>query len=240
MQVLIVHAHPEPTSFCAALRDTAVEAIREAGGGVEVSDLHAERFDPVAGRHDFTTVADPARFHYQSEQLLAAREGGFCDEIRREQDRVRRADLLIAIFPLWWGGPPAIFKGWIERVLAYGFAYEDGRRFDTGFFRGRRGLLAVTTGGTRERFSDTGVYGDIDRVLWPTRRLALEYMGLAVEPPFVCYAAPRVGADERRRYLADWADTVRAVLAKGPAEAGDLPASDARPAAPADAPWARA
>jgi NAD(P)H dehydrogenase (quinone) len=168
MNVLIVYAHPEPTSFCAALRDRAVGTIRAAGHEVTVSDLYRDGFDPVAGRHDFTTVADPDRFHYQSEQLLAAREGGFSDEIRREQDRVRQADLFIIIYPIWWGGPPAIFKGWLDRVLAYGFAYEDGQRFETGFFRGRRGLIGMATGGTPQRFSRDGAYGDIDQVMWPT------------------------------------------------------------------------
>jgi NAD(P)H dehydrogenase (quinone) len=77
MNALIVYAHLEPASFNAALKDAAVEAIVAAGHRVEVSDLYGEQFNPVAGRHDFTTVADPARFHYQAEQMLAAQQGGF-------------------------------------------------------------------------------------------------------------------------------------------------------------------
>jgi len=201
VHVLIVYAHPEPTSFSGALKDRAVAALARAGHTVAVSDLYAERFDPVAGRHDFTTVADPDRFHYQSEQELAARSGSFSPEIRREQDRVRAADVLVLQFPLWWGGTPAILKGWFDRVLAYGFAYLDGRRFDTGVFKGRRALLSITTGGTTERFSRDGVYGEIESVLYPTERLLLRYMGFEVLPPFVAYAAPRVSEAERQAYL---------------------------------------
>lgn len=84
--------------------------ILEAGNTVEVSDLFAEGFDPTAGRHDFTTVADPSRFHYQTEQDKAAAEDGFAADLRREQDRLSRADLVIFAFPLWWGGLPAILK----------------------------------------------------------------------------------------------------------------------------------
>jgi NAD(P)H dehydrogenase (quinone) len=142
MNALIVYAHPEPASFNTALKDAAVEAIVVAGHQVEVSDLYGERFNPVAGRHDFTTVADPARFHYQAEQILAAQQDGFSDEIKREHARVNQADVIILQFPLWWGAPPAILKGWFERVLAYGFAYADGRRFDKGLFRGRGGRCA--------------------------------------------------------------------------------------------------
>jgi NAD(P)H dehydrogenase (quinone) len=210
MQVLIVHAHPEPASFNAALTRAATDALREAGHAVTVSDLYAENFNAVAGRHDFTTVTDPTRFHYQTEQAYAAAHGGFAAEISREQERVWHADLLILQFPLWWGAPPAILKGWFERVLAYGFAYVDARRFDTGLFQGRRALLSVTTGGTPARFAPDGVYGEIERVLWPVRRLTLEYMGYAVEEPFVAYAAPRVDDAEREGYLAAWRQRVLA------------------------------
>lgn len=208
MHVLIVFAHPEPTSFTAALKDRAVEALTRAGHTVEVSDLYGEAFNPVAGRHDFSTVANPERFHYQSEQEAAARSGAFAPDIRREQERVRAADVLVLQFPLWWGGTPAILKGWFDRVLAYGFAYVDGRRFDTGIFKGRRALFSVTTGGTPERFSEEGVYGEISRVLYPTERLLLEYMGFDVSPPFVAYAAPRSDDAQRQAYLETWEERI--------------------------------
>lgn len=208
MHTLIVYANPEATSFTRALVDAAVAEIAKLGNTVEISDLFAEGFNPVAGRHDFTTVADAVRFHYQTEQGKAAAEGGFAGDLRREQDRLHRADLVIFAFPLWWGGPPAVLKGWLERVLAYGVAYVDGARFDTGLFKQKRGLLCVVTGGTQERFSDTGVYGPIEKVLWPMQRLALEYMGLQVADPFVAYAAPRVGEKEREAYLEAWSRRV--------------------------------
>lgn len=212
MQVLIVHVHPEPTSFNAALTRRAEATLRAAGHAVCVSDLHASGFNPVAGRHDFTTVADAARFHYQSEQDHAARHTGFADDIRREQDRVAAADLLILQFPLWWGAPPAILKGWFDRVLAYGFAYVDGRRFDTGLFRGRRALMSVTTGGTPARFAPDGVYGEIGGVLRSVEKLTLQYMGYEIEEPFVAYAAPRVSDGERAAYLTAWSARVLAAV----------------------------
>lgn len=214
MDVLIVYAHPEPTSFNAALVARAKAALRPAGHTVTVSDLYADRFDPEAGRHDFSTVADPDRFHYQSEQALAARQEAFVPEIAREQARVAAADLLVLQFPLWWGGPPAILKGWFERVLAYGFAYVDGRRFDTGVFKGRRALLSVTTGGTTARFGPDGAYGEIEKVLSQTQRLTLQYMGYSVEEPFVAYGAPRVGDEGRAAYLDEFARRVVEAAAK--------------------------
>lgn len=204
MHVLVVYAHPEPGSFTGALKDRAVEALTRAGHVVEVSDLYAEGFNPVAGRHDFTSAANPERFHYQTEQEFAALSGTFAEDVSREQQRLEAADLLVLQFPLWWGGPPAILKGWCERVLAYGFAYVDGRRFDTGLFKGRHAIFSVTTGGTPERFSAEGVYGEIERVLYPVERLLLQYMGFEVLPPFVAYGAPRVDDALRQTYLDAW------------------------------------
>lgn len=231
--VLIVYAHPEPASFNAALKDRAVEALTAAGHSVVVSDLYGEEFNPVAGRNDFTTVADASRFHYQKEQAHAAREGGYASDIAREQARVRDADVLILQYPMWWGGSPAIVKGWCDRVLSYGFAYVDGTRFDTGLFRGRRAMLSITTGGTEERFSDQGVYGEMHRVIYQVQRLTLQYLGYTVEEPFVAYAAPRVDADRRARYLDALAARVTA-LAAMPIDRKELPA----PPSPTESAWA--
>jgi len=210
-RILIVHAHPEPTSFNAALTEEARVALTEAGHSVTVSDLYAQDFEPRAGRHDFTSVADPTRFHYQNEQAFAAKHGGFSAELQREQERVLNADLLILQFPLWHGGVPAIMKGWFERVFAYGVTYVDGARFDTGLFRGRRAMFSVTTGGTPERFSATGVYGEMDLVMRPVRRLLLEYAGYAVAEPFVAYGVPRISEEERKACLKAWRAHVLAV-----------------------------
>lgn len=211
--VLIVLAHPEPQSFSTAMATSAAEALRAAGHEVTVSDLYADGFRPDSGRHDFSTCADAARFHYQTEQAHAAAHGAFAPDIAREQARLAAADLLVLQFPLWWGGPPAMLKGWIDRVLAYGFAYVDGARFDKGLFRGRRAIMGVTTGGTPQRFSPGDAYGPIADVLMPVRRLALEYMGFEVADPFVAFAAPRVDDDARQAYLAEWAEAVTRLAA---------------------------
>jgi NAD(P)H dehydrogenase (quinone) len=211
MNALIVYAHPEPTSFTAALKDAAVSSLRAAGHRVEVSDLYGEQFNPVAGRHDFLHAADLARFHYQSEQLNASDTAGFAPDLAREQERLLRADLFVFVFPLWWGGLPAIVKGWFDRVCAYGVAYADGRRFDKGYFVGRRVILGLTTGGTVERFSEDGSYGEMQHVLYSVKRCILEYLGFEVMEPFVAYAAPRVDAAARAEYLRSWQARLLAV-----------------------------
>jgi NAD(P)H dehydrogenase (quinone) len=216
MNVLLVYAHPEPTSFTSALKETAREALTAAGHGVEVSDLYAEGFNPVAGRHDFTGVFDANRFHYQNEQGHAHATGTFAPDLAREQQRVLKADLIVWLYPIWWGGVPAILKGWFDRVMAFGFAYADGRRYDSGFFKDKTGMLCLTTGGTVERFSAGNVYGPIDQVLYPTQHLMVEYLGMKTYPPFVAYAAPRIDQAGREAYLRQWRERVLEVAAAMP------------------------
>ncbi|WP_071797505.1 NAD(P)H-dependent oxidoreductase [Natronohydrobacter thiooxidans] len=211
--VLIVVAHPEPKSFTHAMACAAAEALIASGHSVQVSDLYNEGFRPDIGRHDMTSVADADRFQVQSEQAHAARVGAFAKDIAREQARIVDADNLILQFPLWWGAPPAILKGWIDRVLAYGFGYVDGRRFDTGVFKGRRAMIGVTTGGSVERFSDDGVYGPIGPILMPVRRLTLEYMGYDVAPDYVAHGVPRSDDTARKAHLAAFAKAVVAMAA---------------------------
>jgi len=199
--ILIVVAHPDPASFNHALANSTAEALRQAGHKVTVSDLAAEGFRADVGPHDVTERADPARFHVQAEQANATSSDAFAEDIRREQARVAEADNIILQFPMWWGGPPALMKGWIDRVLSYGFAYVDGRRFETGVFKGRRAMISVTTGGTPQRFSDDGVYGPIGPLLMPIRRLALEYVGYDVAAPFIAYGVPRKTAEDREADL---------------------------------------
>lgn len=215
LNVLFVYCHPEPASFTHALLEAAKAAVTAEGAVFEVSDLYAEGFNPVAGRHDFETCADPDRFHYQTEQAHAAAHDGYSDDLRREQARVGRADMLVFLFPLWWGGTPAMLKGWFDRVLSYGFAYVDGARFETGLFKGRSSLMCVSTGGTAARFSEGGTYGTIDQVLWPVQHCQLRYLGMEVLEPFVAYAAPRIEQAARQQILADWSTSLRTHIRDG-------------------------
>jgi NAD(P)H dehydrogenase (quinone) len=183
----------------------AREAMAAQGHKVILSDLYADGFRADLNRHDMTSVNNAALFHIQSEQALAARRKAYAADIAQEQARVAEADAIILQFPLWWGGVPAILKGWGERVFSYGFGYVDGARYDRGLFKGRRAMMSVTTGGTPARFSESGSYGPIKDILMPLKRCGLEYLGYEVAEPFVAYGVPRLEDEERRALLRDFA-----------------------------------
>lgn len=203
MNVLIIFAHHEPSSFSAAMLETAVAALRESGHHVEVSDLHEMRFDPVSDRRNFNSVFDASRLSQQAEELHASRIGGFAPDVRAEMAKLVRCDLLVFHFPLWWLGMPAILKGYVDRVFAVGVAYGGGRYFDGGVMRGKRAMCVVTVGGLPREYDGSGHYAPIDTVLYPVHRGIFEFTGFEVLPPFVAYGPNRVGASGRRSMLAE-------------------------------------
>ncbi len=203
-RILAVYCHPEPQSFTHAMLEVVRSVAAQGGHELDVIDLYDRPLMAPAGRGDFQHLSNPDLFHYQTEQRLACGSNGFTEDIAQDQALVDRADLLVLLFPLWWGGPPALLKSWFEKVMAYGFAYVDGARFDTALFAGKRALCALATGGTAARFSEGGSYGSIGQVLWPLQHCQLRYLGCTVLDPFVAYAAPRVTDAERAGMLADW------------------------------------
>ncbi|MES0099100.1 NAD(P)H-dependent oxidoreductase [Mesorhizobium sp. M0019] len=202
MNILIVYAHPEPRSFNGAMKDLAVETLIRAGHDVVVSDLYAMGFNPVAGPGDISGErSDRDFFSLPREQTAAYEAGALSADINAEIEKLKRADFVLFQFPVWWFGMPAILKGWAERVLARGFAYLPGRKYDTGMFRGKLAMVAATTGTSADTYAPDGIDGDILTVLWPIHNGVLRYSGFDVLPPFVAYMPGRVGEDGRKAYL---------------------------------------
>ena len=186
MQAHIVLAHPEPQSFNAHLAAVAREALMAQGWGVTVSDLYAMGFDPCEGPTYYPDRADPARFDAQSEQRHASATGTLPPEVTAEIARLDAADLVILQYPMWWHLPPAMLKGWFDRVFAYGAVYRGDYRFETGRFIGKRALLSPTVGTSRDTYGFDGRSGDIDLMLWPVN-FTLAYVGFGICAPQVAY-----------------------------------------------------
>jgi len=201
MNVLIVYTHPEPRSFNAAMKDLAVEVLTQSGHQVQVSDLYALNFSPAGGPSDFIAREDTDFFHYQREQTHAHASNSFVPELKAEMDKLQWADLVIFQFPLWWFSLPAILKGWVDRVFAMEFAYGSGRRHETGVFRGKRAMLAFTTGGPPSSYTEGGSHGDVFELLRHVQYGMFHFVGMDVLAPFIAYGAARVTAAERAAYL---------------------------------------
>uniref|UniRef100_A0A7J8FAK3 Ribosyldihydronicotinamide dehydrogenase [quinone] n=1 Tax=Molossus molossus TaxID=27622 RepID=A0A7J8FAK3_MOLMO len=180
-KVLIVYAHQEPRSFNGSLKKVAVDELSKQGCTVTVSDLYAMDFEPRATRKDMTSaLSNPEFFSYGVEAYEACKKLSLTSDIIDEQKKVQEADLVIFQFPLYWFSVPAILKGWMDRVLCQGFAFDIPGFDDSGFLQGKLALLSITTGGTAEMYSKTGVSGDFRYFLWPLQREGKEERQISI------------------------------------------------------------
>ncbi|WP_349617754.1 NAD(P)H-dependent oxidoreductase [Azotobacter salinestris] len=201
MNILLVHAHPEPQSLNGSLKDFSVKRLEKAGHVVQVSDLYAMHWKATLDTDDSTDRRADARFDPSLDSKRAFESGTQSQDIAREQEKLRWADALILQFPLWWFSMPAILKGWVERVYAYGFAYGVGEhsdshwgdRYGEGTLAGKRAMLIVTAGGWASHYGPRGINGPIDDILFPIQHGILFYPGFEVLPPFVIYRTGRMG-----------------------------------------------
>ena len=109
MKILYIYCHPLPESFHAAIRGEALAGLAAAGHEVDLLDLYAEGFDPVLS-------ADGRRRYHDTDHN---REG-----LEDMVARLQRAEALVLQFPTWTFGPPAMLKGWFDRMLMPGVAFD--------------------------------------------------------------------------------------------------------------------
>lgn len=156
MKVLVVAAHPVETSFVAALHERAVTVLRDGGHEVDDCDLYAEGFDPVLSRQDRVDYHDTTADRSRVQPYIA---------------RLSRADALLFVHPVWNFGPPAILKGFLDRVFLPGVAFTispDGnlgpqltniQRYGVVCTYGASRLAAILAGDPPRRFMRRGMRG---------------------------------------------------------------------------------
>ncbi|TIT75484.1 MAG: NAD(P)H-dependent oxidoreductase, partial [Mesorhizobium sp.] len=109
MRVLVVYCHPVPESFCASIRDSAVEVLTRRGWEVRLLDLYAENFNPVMS-------CEERRFYNERAPQDPALKPHF--------DHLMWAEAILFVYPTWWYGLPAMLKGWLDRVWATDVAFQ--------------------------------------------------------------------------------------------------------------------
>ena len=109
MRFLVLYAHPVSTSFAAALHRCIVDTLAAGGHEVDDCDLYAEQFDPVLSREE--------RLAYHSPGPNQVR-------VQKEVERLKACEAVIFVYPSWYYGPPAILKGYFDRVWVPGVAFD--------------------------------------------------------------------------------------------------------------------
>lgn len=204
MNILIVYAHHEPSSFTTAIKNVAVQTLEGQGHSVVVSDLYAQGFSAVAQKWDFVTMSG-SHFNYMLEQKHAARlEMSFSPDIVGEIQKVKTADVVMFIAPLWWMGMPAILKGWFDRVLAMGVAWDVDKIYENGLMRGKQAVLVTAAGQPEAYYQTQGRHrATVNQLLYPINHATLAYCGFNVHEPYVALDVVNASAENREKMLKD-------------------------------------
>lgn len=219
--VLIVHAHPEPTSLTRQMADAAEQALREDGHTVSRSDLHAMGWKAVVDADDFPSRVDAERLSVVAESGHSYATGQLTEDVAVEHRKLLAADLVILQFPLWWFGMPAILKGWIDRVWSYGLAYGhqgagNRYRYGEGGLSGRRALVSITTGGPASDYSPRGINGELDELLFPITHGMLFYPGMSVLRTHAVFGTSRFDAAQVEAAKHAWRERLAGIFEESP------------------------
>lgn len=151
MNVLLILAHPDTGSFNHSISEAAAHQLIKNGHDVVFHDLYLEKFDPLLPAGE---IPSEVKLPFQIEK--------YCNELQS-------ADGIIIVHPNWWGQPPAILKGWVDRVIRQGIAYkflegDKGEGIPVGLLKAETAIVFNTANTPHEREND--VFGDPLQLLW--------------------------------------------------------------------------
>ncbi len=151
MKIVVILGHPQKGSFNHAIAEMAVDTLRSAGHEIIYHDLYEEGFEPVV----------------TSEEIP---KGARLDAVIEKHCRhIADADGIIIVHPNWWGTPPAIMKGWIDRVIRPGVAYsflenDKGEGVPLGLLKAKAAIVFNTS--NTENSREINVFGDPLETIW--------------------------------------------------------------------------
>jgi len=195
MFALSVVAHPSPNSLSHAMAATAHQVLQSRGYLLAAHDLYLEGFDPVQPTGESGNTAS-------SNQL-----------VEQHCAQLRKADLILIFHPNWWGQPPAILKGWIDRVfrLNTAYGYGDGAGYEAvpvGLLEAKCALVFNTSNTPSER--EKAVFGDPLQTLW--RNCVFELCGVSNFVRRMYGPVSNSTPQERAGWLAEVASLVEAAV----------------------------
>jgi NAD(P)H dehydrogenase (quinone) len=203
----VLVAHPRPDSFNHAAAARAVSTLRRRGLAVVVHDLYAERFDPVLQPQEAYTSG------WDAERVLGASSDPLLATHRRE---LGEASALVVVHPNWWGKPPAILAGWMDRVLVPGVAYHlDTAGGTPESMLSLREVLVINTTDTSLK-REQGTFGDPLQAIWT--QCVRPYLGDPSLERIVFRLVSEADITQRERWLDDVEVKAGTLLAHSNAE----------------------
>jgi len=195
MKISVILAHPDKNSFNHAIAHAVVEEIHSNGNTVFFHDLYEEKFDPI-----LPTVEIP-------------KDAPLPIEIQFHCDEISTTDGIVIIHPNWWGQPPAILKGWVDRVIRPGVAYEfieedSGEGIPNGLLKAKFALVINTSNTPTER--EKSVFGDPLESLW--KKCIFELCGVTTFYRKLFNIVVISSEKDRESWLIETRETVKRIL----------------------------
>lgn len=200
MNISVIVAHPNPKSFNHAIAAAAVAEVEDLGHTPAFHDLYAERFDPLLPFEEFPMNAPvPPEIAAQSREIAAA-------------------DGIIVVHPNWWSQPPAILKGWLDRVLRPGVAYKfgagpNGEGIVIGLLKAKAALVFTTS--NTPAAQEVALYGDPLDGLW--KRCVWGFCGVPTVHRELFSVVITSTPEQRQAWLRRTREVVRAYFGAAPA-----------------------
>jgi len=158
--VLITLAHPNRQSLNGAVANRAKAVAEEAGHSVRINDVYKKGFDCCLDMKDFEAWG----------------KGEVLDDVAAEQKDVDWADVLGFVYPIWWNERPAKLKGWCDRVLTKGWAWDFNESGLVSKLKGKRAFVAVTYGSPQGLYDHLGT--DLEKLRQPMEKGTLNFCGI--------------------------------------------------------------
>ncbi|MEM6373264.1 MAG: NAD(P)H-dependent oxidoreductase [Pseudomonadota bacterium] len=192
MHIFSIVAHPRSNSFCHAISDAARLALEAAGHTVEHHDLYAEDFDPCLTPDEAYTIGDTFE-----ETLKRAAD----PVLKQHREGIGKAHGLLVVHPNWWGKPPAILAGWMDRILVPGVAYrlETADGLPEGLLAMEHALIVNTSDTEAER--EANDLGDPLELIWG--RCVLPYCGVVRHKRLIFRPVNGSSLEDRITWLED-------------------------------------
>lgn len=136
---VVILCHPDPQSFNAEVAQTYCDAVHAQCYEAVIRDLYGMNFNPVL----------------QSKERPSSQKFVPLKDVAKELDALRDADVFVFVYPIWFGTPPAMLKGYVERVLGAGFGHRLMREPSRASVAAGKHLISISTSGISSQWLES-------------------------------------------------------------------------------------